>query len=362
MHKHHIRRFDRAVAAYAAHRNADVCAHKYGSVVDAVADVHDLVFFALIFHDCFHFDDFVRGKKTEFEIVDADFFGNRAGVFFVIARKHDGFCALRFQFFYDFFRVVADGIRNQNRAEILTVFCDVHHASDFFDGDNRNAVFDKQSAAAAKYAPFGSRRFHTASRAFCDLIFGTVDGLSVRFVNAFCDGVQAAAFGDARNAQDFVAVFRGDNLFDVKSTFRQRAGFVKHEYICLVDKFQITRSLEKYTLSGRAADTAEKRHRNTDDKRARTTDDKERKRAIEPRDPDRTASHIDDERGQNRKYNRRDNDRGGVISCKSCDKVFGFRFLCGSVFHHVENFCDGAVVILFLGADIQNAGKVDGTA
>ncbi len=137
-------------------------------------------------------------------------------------------------------------------------------------------------------------------------------------------------------------------------SFGDRAGFVKNDRFYFRQQLKIVASFDEDAFAARPANAAKKRERHRDDQRARTRSYQKRQRPIHPDAPLSIDQRRNDGQRQGEKHHDRRIDAGEFRN-----KLLRLRLLVRRVFHQVENFGDGRILVWFGNFDIQHARLVD---
>ena len=356
MHKHYVRRLDRGVAAHAAHGYTDIRAHKHRRVVYAVA--HKAQHVAIFFggKHFFHFSDLILRQERRLVRRNAYLRRDPACYGVVVARQHYRFAAHVRQFAHGRRGFFLDLVGNKQRTLELSVPCDVHH------GTHTRVLFEIYALVAHEF--FVAAANHVSAFARDDAVPGDVcKGVSagslfaVTLAYRYRYRVRRVFFRQRGKSQHFFFLVRRQHFRYGEIAFCQRAGFVKHEYIRVVEFFQIVRAFHQYAVSRRRPYPREERQRNGYHQGARARHYQKTQRAVYPCGP-----VARDQPRHDGKQCRHNDDNRRVIFGKLGDEIFRFGFLRRGVFHQVENFRHGRVVKLFFHFHFDLRSHVDAAA
>ena len=144
---------------------------------------------------------------------------------------------------------------------------------------------------------------------------------------------------------------------DRKRAVGERAGLVKDDGVHIGERLEVVGALDENAQLGCAADAAKEAQRHADHECARAADDQEGQAAQDPVGPG-----AGDQAAAEREYRGRAGDGGRVDAGEECDEVLGACFLLTSVFHELQDACDGGLAKGLGGAHVDETRHVDAAA
>ena len=367
IHQHNVGGFDGGVGAHGAHGDADIRPAQHGSVVDAVSHKRQLFPIRFFPQQLLHLFHFICREQLAERLIQSQRDGNLICHLFGVAGEHHALAdAGRFQPLDSFLGMGLYHIGNHNMSGVFAIDGHMDDGPHTVAGKIGNPQPVHQLIVSDGYLQTIHLGDDAVSADFLNVAdTGAVNLFSVGPLQAFADGMGGSAFGQRRVFyQLFIADLAVMDGVHLENALGQCAGLIKHYNPGLGERFQIVGTFDQNPGLAGASDSGKEGQRDADDQRAGTAGYQEGESAVNPTSPFGSKSHAKHTH-QRRQYRQSQSGIAhgrGIDSGKAGDKILGFGFAGGSIFHQIQNLGHSGFPEFFGGTDLENTGHIDATA